>query len=281
MHIYDIENENNREIFKNKNTKYKSNKINNMTPLEYRKNIGYTYIFRGYRINYSFNETIKSLFSWHNETINIWLHMIGFFIYTGFLIDSIKNDKYLETLVCIGSIIIFFCSSLFHLFNAYFCTLYSGNLNLCVDFLGIIIGVTLFEIVYTCLLYNNKSLIVLFTFLFILTNSIIFLIRFYYTINEKYISNRISVTVYLINSLVFLLCLSFSENNIFSNKSLLINFIISNSLLFFSIVFNLIKGYPERVCTHKLDYVGYSHQLWHIVIDYYLISLYYQVKNIT
>jgi adiponectin receptor len=36
------------------------------------------YIHDGYRINYSFTHTLLSLFTLHNETMNIWSHLIGF-----------------------------------------------------------------------------------------------------------------------------------------------------------------------------------------------------------
>lgn len=40
------------------------------------------YILTGYRINYtSWPLIIKSLFEWHNETMNIWTHLLGFCAY--------------------------------------------------------------------------------------------------------------------------------------------------------------------------------------------------------
>lgn len=40
------------------------------------------YIMTGYRINFvTWRQIIRSLFMWHNETINIWTHMVGFFVY--------------------------------------------------------------------------------------------------------------------------------------------------------------------------------------------------------
>ena len=37
------------------------------------------YILTGYRTNYkTMKKTFKSLFEFHNETINIWTHLIGF-----------------------------------------------------------------------------------------------------------------------------------------------------------------------------------------------------------
>jgi adiponectin receptor len=36
------------------------------------------YIHDGYRADYSFSQTLLSLFTLHNETMNIWSHLIGF-----------------------------------------------------------------------------------------------------------------------------------------------------------------------------------------------------------
>lgn len=38
------------------------------------------YIVSGYRINYStWTLTLKSLFQLHNESVNVWTHLFGFF----------------------------------------------------------------------------------------------------------------------------------------------------------------------------------------------------------
>ena len=55
------------------------------------------WILNGYRINYdSWKETFKSLFQVHNETINIWTHLLGFFVcLIGFIIMTfakVVND---------------------------------------------------------------------------------------------------------------------------------------------------------------------------------------------
>ena len=36
------------------------------------------YINTGYRLNYSLSECFKSLFTFHNETMNIWTHLLSF-----------------------------------------------------------------------------------------------------------------------------------------------------------------------------------------------------------
>lgn len=40
------------------------------------------FIKTGYRINYStWRQILMSLFEWHNETINIWTHLVGFIVF--------------------------------------------------------------------------------------------------------------------------------------------------------------------------------------------------------
>ncbi len=41
------------------------------------------YLLSGYRINYnSWKQILSSLFEWHNETVNIWTHLLGFIVFT-------------------------------------------------------------------------------------------------------------------------------------------------------------------------------------------------------
>lgn len=56
------------------------------------------YIKSGYRLYFSnFKELLRSLFMWHNETINVWTHLLGalmvifLIFYTGFYITSNKE----------------------------------------------------------------------------------------------------------------------------------------------------------------------------------------------
>jgi adiponectin receptor len=47
------------------------------------------YILRGYRINFNTKKKIcRSLFLLHNETVNVWSHIIGVFVFIGLMIWS-------------------------------------------------------------------------------------------------------------------------------------------------------------------------------------------------
>ena len=82
LHTYDIICKENNGVLKDNiyydlARNYDKSDINKYT---YRSIIGSKYIISGYRMNYSFFQTLLSLFSIHNETINIWTHLIPVFI---------------------------------------------------------------------------------------------------------------------------------------------------------------------------------------------------------
>ena len=42
----------------------------------------YDYIETGYRVNHnSYNDLMNSLFTWHNETVNVWSHLFGVILF--------------------------------------------------------------------------------------------------------------------------------------------------------------------------------------------------------
>lgn len=54
------------------------------------------FITAGYRFNYHWRKCVRSIFSLHNETWNVWTHFIGFFIFAGFTIHVLYNNDVLD-----------------------------------------------------------------------------------------------------------------------------------------------------------------------------------------
>lgn len=46
------------------------------------------FIHDHYRCQWSLRDTFLSAFSWHNETLNIWTHLIGFVIFMWMMVVS-------------------------------------------------------------------------------------------------------------------------------------------------------------------------------------------------
>ena len=91
---------------------------------------GYTkrpFIHNYYRLNHTFVDCFKSIFVLHNETVNIWSHIIGFFIWLHMYMQCAKSEAYTkadsltQSIIQISYISCIFMplfSSLYHTFNA-------------------------------------------------------------------------------------------------------------------------------------------------------------------
>ncbi|KAH9565032.1 hypothetical protein CY35_04G056500 [Sphagnum magellanicum] len=55
------------------------------------------YILGHYRVNWPLGPTLLSIFSFHNETLNIWTHLLGFLLFLGLTIFTVsKLPRYVE-----------------------------------------------------------------------------------------------------------------------------------------------------------------------------------------
>ncbi|RVW88330.1 Heptahelical transmembrane protein 3 [Vitis vinifera] len=57
------------------------------------------YILDHYRSEWPLKDAILSVFSWHNETLNVWTHLIGFMIFAALAVVSLSGKTKIEDLV--------------------------------------------------------------------------------------------------------------------------------------------------------------------------------------
>ncbi|XP_057417564.1 heptahelical transmembrane protein 1 [Lotus japonicus] len=56
------------------------------------------YILRYYRANWPLKQAFFSLFRWHNETLNVWTHLIGFFLFLGLTLANLMKPHVVDLL---------------------------------------------------------------------------------------------------------------------------------------------------------------------------------------
>ncbi len=80
-----------------------------------------------YRVYYSNWQALASLFYWHNETLNVWTHLLGFlYIVYLFALAMLKASNEPEfTPVDIFILCLFYCSTCFCLGSSFVFHLYS------------------------------------------------------------------------------------------------------------------------------------------------------------
>ncbi|CAD8048590.1 unnamed protein product [Paramecium sonneborni] len=261
------------------------------------------YLLTGYRINYNtFQLALKSIFHQHNETCNIWSHLLPLFFFLGLLIYSqIKQiapfisfmkeqeNHYSDIqlwplqycLLC--AIILFTISTIYHTFFCVNKTLSCVLLRL--DYGGICLvasGGIIPVIQYG--FYCNQQIKDVYTIMIILLCFLTFISSLFDYMHKE------SFVVYkaLIYAIFFtLIFIPIFHLMIFSRQNLLgghFHFYDTENY-FMIMLFFLISGittyasrFPERCFPRKFDIFINSHTIWHIfvVLSYstaYIMSL--------
>ncbi|EEB07006.1 hemolysin-III family protein [Schizosaccharomyces japonicus yFS275] len=112
-------------------------------PVDWQNN---PYILRGYRFYQSKRRCVKSILSWHNETVNIWSHMLGMFVFAGICLflhpntqwwtDLPLSNRLIALVFLLAAVKCLACSTIWHTF-ASLANLKAMHRAACMDYLGI------------------------------------------------------------------------------------------------------------------------------------------------
>jgi len=233
------------------------------------------YIHTGYRSPQSYIECMRSVFLFHNETLNIWTHLLGFLVFSSLLLwDSLSLPQGTVTwhdvavilciITCYQACMIL--STVFHTFGAHSEQVYDKCLYL--DLCGIAVSLIATYIsgiyyAFWCLTWwRNFYLITVFLI-------VAFAVIFWNKLNEaRYERERlIFFTVWAIYGTVpsvhWIILSGGLENDIVRVffPRIVIMYLLSGA----AFIFYLTK-FPERCMPGKVDIVGSSHQWWHVLI---------------
>ncbi|XP_015935540.2 heptahelical transmembrane protein ADIPOR1, partial [Arachis duranensis] len=56
------------------------------------------YILRYYRANWPLKQALFSVFRWHNETLNVWTHLLGFLLFLGLTLANLMKPGVVDLL---------------------------------------------------------------------------------------------------------------------------------------------------------------------------------------
>eukprot|EP00741_Cyanophora_paradoxa_P006030 tig00000970_g5848.t1 len=107
----------------------------------------YKFVHRGYRLHYGFFDCIASAFTLHNETLNVWTHLLPFFFFAYRAVEVAGDSRYMSgaawqdtvafLVFLVSACVCFFNSAVFHLFNC--CSEEIHDTLFSVDIIGIIV----------------------------------------------------------------------------------------------------------------------------------------------
>ena len=251
-----------------------------------------SFIITGYRpTNEPILYYVKSLFRLHNETINIWTHLLGalLFIYLLVYINIDPNlrmftsQTILMNVYTITCILTYGLSSIMHTFyplNNYCCTSLQT-----LDYLGI--GLQIFSTLQVFLYYSfycQKELMLIYMNLVGAFNIISLIIL----TNKKFTSNeyrKLKVGCFLSQIAIFIVPLVHRillyNDDIYDKvfREELGYFILAFISFIFCIVFYL-GLIPERFIKKRFDIFGSSHQIFHILCVIGSVFMYLALKKI-
>ncbi|ORX61145.1 HlyIII-domain-containing protein [Piromyces finnis] len=245
------------------------------------------YIVSNYRPPcYSYKACYKSLLYLHNETGNIYSHIIGAILFTSFYgftaykyIPSFNDLDSLQILSIImsviGGFICMFFSYHFHMFSSH--SLKVNRNWLTCDFIGIV------SLIYTTglpLSYYSFYCLPDFRVKYMAVSAIIGAISLLSMLNPVFSRDEYRLVrsgLFLLLAISELLPVLYAVINF--NNDILVNYLsihwtISGALMYLLGLFLYAKRIPEIYLPGKFDVWGHSHQLFHTLIVFASVSFY-------
>lgn len=258
----------------------------------------YPFIFYGYRIKHSMNDCLKSIFKLHNETLNIWTHLIPFFVFLFIFFYDILSKNNLFNLILgqtikfenggiiylyiFTSCILFIFSSIHHTFSCHS----NDTWNCCykLDLTGImfqLISATICSLHF--MFHEFETIRRAYIIIFMGIGFIIII----FSLFDFFISAKLNIFVMFLYASLFLLSFLSSIHWVIIAKMeevQLISPYILTGFLFMIVGFAIfLAKFPECLIQSKVvDYFFQSHIIWHLccvgcVVSYYLMMYNYNL----
>lgn len=250
------------------------------------------FILTGYRNRLNFLDCMRSLFLLHNETINIWSHLLGFAFFAGLFVHDLvlvipavtddgktvitKTDflVLMILLICYQATMVL--SSLYHTFE---CHASEKVADTCfsLDILGITLGLMatyLSGIYYAFWCEPNWRDFYLLTVggIFVLASAVQFIpAKYLFESEEKQSKFRTRLfvlwAVYGIVPTIHWVCLQQGGPIVgFMIPRIFVMYAMCGAAFFF-----YLTKVPERLIPGLVDTFGHSHQWWHVLIFFALL----------
>lgn len=238
------------------------------------------YIWTGYRAHYSFYECFRSMFQWHNETGNIWTHLLGALFFVGCMAtcwagstailpaEAQFADYFMMAIFLVSAIKCLLCSTIFHVFSAHAHACIYDSVAI-LDYTGIsvlIFGSFLILINYGLYCHPGLKAAYMGT-LGVLCGSGVVLpwFRFFRRSSFRGYRTLFFVTMGVLSGII-------TFHTIYLNGWHLMTLLTPMEYYVLEIVFYLLgaliyaKRVPEVWFPGKVDHVLHSHQIWHVFV---------------
>ncbi|KAG2171701.1 hypothetical protein INT43_008081 [Umbelopsis isabellina] len=241
-------------------------------PNEWQEN---QYILNGYRFYQSNRACLKSIFALHNETINIWSHLLGFIFFAGLSVhtfnkqfpDASAYDRAITLTFFLAALKCLICSSIYHTFichSKHAIKSFTATL----DYIGISILITASVLMTEYYSYycrpTAKVAYMLFTALVGSTGVILPMFPFWDT--KSFRPVRIGVFLLMaFSSAVPVVHITFLNGA--ANTWEFLKPVWYSVAMYILGVAIYANRFPEKIYPGRFDFAGlHSHAIWHIFV---------------
>jgi len=251
------------------------------------------FILSGYRIGYNLTKCARSLLSVHNETMNIWTHLLPtfWFLFLAFLCmrlyvngtslgGNFDNLNLVELAYIACAISTTGISSTFHLFNCI-----SSDVHKCLrtlDFvcISIMISGSSWSVMYYSLLCHLSVFYFWVAILVVITITGLYIPFCTFSHDNTFRLLRIGIFVQMaLMPAVFFLQLVFLEG---IHHPLVTKLFHNVGLSYLNYGVGLViytTRFPERIWPGSFDIWGNSHQIWHVLGFLGILYMYFGIAN--
>ncbi|XP_075555321.1 progestin and adipoQ receptor family member 3-like [Dermacentor variabilis] len=222
------------------------------------------FIRRGYRVLYTPRQCLRSVFQWNNETLNIWTHLGGIFLFGAVLVRDVRyrlpsvranlvDSAVVVAIVC-AYITTLSLSVLYHTFNCQSKEAYHKLLRYDLAGVGLSLGSTFSSGV---ILAFQEHAFFMYLYVSLETLLLVFIMATQDSDNSKVLCSLV----------VFGLVPTFHWLYLAPPYMPLILPRVALIFVYAAISYVVLEGrFPERMWPGRCDYVGASHQIWHLLV---------------
>ncbi|XP_058063497.1 progestin and adipoQ receptor family member 3 [Anopheles bellator] len=237
------------------------------------------FILAGYRNYLPVNLCLASVFWWTNETMNIWTHLFGVFMFCilGYRdlsmleIQASPSDKVIVGLLLVSFYLCMVLSSVYHTFSCHSATCYERLLTF--DLFGI--ALSLLAIFMSGIYYAFWCNLPLRNF-YMITIGVIFAGAMVLQIPRLAVHSNVKMVAFVAWAAYGIVPTFHWYHVMGGSESTMVQLFVWRVLVMYGLsglAFVIyVAKIPERWFAGKFDYIGHSHNLWHIMV---LAALYY------
>jgi len=246
------------------------------------------HILTGYRMNYSYKDALKTgLFSKHNETGNIYTHLVSLVIfgylfydtYTNVIFDAPFWEKVVFGVFFCSAMFTYLCSTVWHVFGCHSEKVYAITLSF--DYVGIAF-LTIGSFVpplYFSLACHPTIRAIYISLICILGVMVAGMLVLPHFRDDKYMALRTLTFVALSGFSIFPMSHSIVLFGFERVKIFLMRVMIMFSIFGIGVIFYAFK-FPERFLPGYFDHWLHSHQIWHVFTFLGPLSHYFTILEV-